>query len=191
MSIPESKIMLAIYLAAPEVENDRRSLNTIAGMRKAMKEGRHVNMAPIGYKNARDENNNPIIILGKDASIVQWMFEETAKGVYNVMEIWRMARMKRLRISKSQIWNILRNPFYCGRIFIPAYKDEKAMVVKATHEAIITIELFEEVQDILNGRKRKFPTRQTAKEDLPLRGYLKCKQCSGKNYWQRFKRQWW
>ncbi len=44
MSIPESKIMLAIYLAAPEVENDRRSLNTIAGMRKAMKEGRHVNM---------------------------------------------------------------------------------------------------------------------------------------------------
>ena len=180
MSIPESKIMLAIYLAAPEVENDRRSLNTIAGMRKAMKEGRHVNMAPIGYKNARDENNNPIIILSKDAPIVQWMFEETAKGIYNVMEIWRMARMKRLRISKSQIWNILRNPFYCGRIFIPAYKDEKAMVVKATHEAIITIELFEEVQDILNGRKRKFPTRQTAKEDLPLRGYLKCKQCGGK-----------
>lgn len=46
MTIPESKIMLAIYLAAPEVENDRRSLNAIAGMRKAMKEGRHVNMAP-------------------------------------------------------------------------------------------------------------------------------------------------
>jgi DNA invertase Pin-like site-specific DNA recombinase len=67
MSIPESKIMLAIYLAAPEVENDRRSLNTIAGMRKAMKEGRHVNMAPRGYRKARDDNNNPIIEPSKDA----------------------------------------------------------------------------------------------------------------------------
>ena len=37
LSIPENKIMLAFYLAAPEVENDRRSLNTIAGMRRAMK----------------------------------------------------------------------------------------------------------------------------------------------------------
>lgn len=40
MSIPENKMMLAIYLAAPEVENDRRALNTFYGMRRAQKEGR-------------------------------------------------------------------------------------------------------------------------------------------------------
>src|SRR5690606_32754427 len=33
LSVPENKMMLAFYLAAPEVENDRRALNTIAGMR--------------------------------------------------------------------------------------------------------------------------------------------------------------
>ena len=180
MTIPESKIMLAIYLAAPEVENDRRSLNTIAGMRKAMKEGRHVNMAPRGYRNARDENNNPIIEPGKDAPLIHWVFEETAKGVHNVMEVWKMARAKGLNVGKSQMWNLLRNPIYCGRIFVPAYKDEKAMVIKASHEPIVCGELFDEVQDVLNGRKRKFPTRQTAKEELPLRGYLQCKQCGSK-----------
>ncbi|WP_257468899.1 recombinase family protein [Chryseobacterium sp. D764] len=37
--IPENKMMLAIYLAAPEVENDRRALNTFHGMRRARKEG--------------------------------------------------------------------------------------------------------------------------------------------------------
>ncbi|MCH5686391.1 recombinase family protein [Niabella sp. W65] len=37
LSIPENKMMLAIYLAAPEVENDRRALNTFYGMRKAKK----------------------------------------------------------------------------------------------------------------------------------------------------------
>ncbi len=180
MSIPESKIMLAIYLAAPEVENDRCSLNTIAGMRKAMKEGRHVNMAPRGYRNARDEDNRPIIEPGKDANLIEWVFEETAKGVNNVMEIWKRAKVKGLKVGKSQMWNLLRNPIYCGRIFVPAYKDEKAMVIKASHEPLITPELFDEVQDVLNGRKRKFPTRQTAKEELPLRGYLQCKQCGRK-----------
>lgn len=180
MSIPESKIMLAIYLAAPEVENDRRSLNTIAGMRKAMKEGRHVNMAPRGYRNARDDNNNPIIEPGKDAPLIQWVFEETARGVHNVMEIWKGAKEKGLKVGKSQMWNLLRNPIYCGRIFVPAYKDEKAMLIKASHEPIISQELFDEVQDVLNGRKRKFPTRQTAKDELPLRGYLECKQCGNK-----------
>lgn len=39
MSVPESKIMLAVYLATPEVENDRRALNVINGMRRARKEG--------------------------------------------------------------------------------------------------------------------------------------------------------
>ncbi|RYZ27118.1 MAG: recombinase family protein, partial [Chitinophagaceae bacterium] len=180
MTIPESKIMLAIYLAAPEVENDRRSLNTIAGMRKAMKEGRHVNMAPRGYRNARDENNNPIIERGKDAPLIEWAFQETAKGVLNVMEIWKMVKAKGLKVGKSQMWNLLRNPVYSGRIFVPAYKDEKAVVIKASHQPIISLELFEEVQDVLNGRKRKFPTRQTAKDELPLRGYLQCKQCSSK-----------
>jgi site-specific DNA recombinase len=180
MSIPESKIMLAIYLAAPEVENDRRSLNTIAGMRKAMKEGRHVNMAPRGYRNARDENNNPIIEPGKDAPLIEWVFEETARGVHNVMEIWKRAKEKGLKIGKSQMWNLLRNPIYCGRIFVPAYKDEKAMVIKATHDPIISQELFDEVQEVLNGRRRKFPTRQTAKEELPLRGYLQCNRCGSK-----------
>ncbi|SDK56593.1 Resolvase, N terminal domain [Pedobacter sp. ok626] len=35
MAIPENKLMLAIYLASPEVENDRRALNVFYGMRKA------------------------------------------------------------------------------------------------------------------------------------------------------------
>ncbi|WP_238381681.1 recombinase family protein [Mucilaginibacter pedocola] len=40
LTIPENKMMLAFYLAAPEVENDRRALNTFYGMRRAKKEGR-------------------------------------------------------------------------------------------------------------------------------------------------------
>lgn len=180
LSIPENKIMLAFYLAAPEVENDRRSLNTIAGMRRAMKEGRHVNMAPRGYTNARDENNNPIIIPSKDATHVIWAFEEVAKGVHNMMDVWRMTKERGLNIGKSQFWKMLRNPLYCGRIYIPAYKDEEEMIRKATHEPIITEMLFDDVQDILEGRKRRLAVKQTAREEFPLRGFLECRKCGKK-----------
>jgi site-specific DNA recombinase len=37
LSVPENKMMLAVYLAQPEVENDRRSLNVFGGMRKCKK----------------------------------------------------------------------------------------------------------------------------------------------------------
>lgn len=62
MNIPEQKIMLAIYLASPEVENDRRALNVSLGMRRATKEGRWIVKAPLGYSNKRDENNRPVIV---------------------------------------------------------------------------------------------------------------------------------
>lgn len=178
MSIPESKIMLAIYLAAPEVENDRRALNVIAGMRKAMKEGRHVNMAPKGYRNSRDEYNNKIISPGKDAEIVAWVFHEVVREVHNIMDIWRMAKGKGLKVGKSQIWNILRNPIYCGKIYVPTYKKEEAMIVQGKHQSLVSEELFNEVQDVLNGRKRKpLGRRYGLTEEYPLRGSLICQQC--------------
>jgi site-specific DNA recombinase len=51
ITIPENKLMLAIYLAQPEVENDRRALNTFFGMRRARKEGRWMGQALTGYVN--------------------------------------------------------------------------------------------------------------------------------------------
>lgn len=179
LNIPENKIMLAFYLAAPEVENDRRSLNTIAGMRRAMKDGRYVTFAPKGYKNVRNEVNKPIIIPGQDAPLVRWVFEEVAKGILSVKEVWRMARRKGFKVGRSNIWYVLRNPIYYGKIFLPAYKDEKAMLVQGLHEPLITEDLFYEVQDVLDGRKRNTVSRYTAKEELPLRGFLECPRCGG------------
>ncbi|UPQ75714.1 hypothetical protein [Chryseobacterium nepalense] len=56
ISITENKMMLAIYLAALEVENDRRALNTYYGMRRAKKEGRLMGRAPYGYVNKITED---------------------------------------------------------------------------------------------------------------------------------------
>lgn len=61
LSIPENKMMLAFYLAAPEVENDRRALNVFHGMRRAKKEGRYMGTAPLGYVNKITEAGKNIL----------------------------------------------------------------------------------------------------------------------------------
>ena len=180
LNVPENKIMLAFYLAAPEVENDRRSLNVIAGTRRAMKEGRHCTWAPIGYRNIRTEENKPIIVPSKDAHLVRWLFEEVSKQENNVVDIWRMVVTKGLKISRSNVFNMLRNPIYMGNIFLSAYKDEEAMLVRGIHEPVISEGLFYMVQDILDGRKPKHPSVHTGKEELPLRGFLMCRKCGAK-----------
>ena len=178
LSIPENKIMLAFYLAAPEVENDRRSLNTIAGMRRAKKEGRWIAKAPAGYKMSRNERNQPMVV--KDpltAPIVSWIFEEISNSVYSAEMIYKKALEKGLKVKRSNFFELIKNPFYFGRIYIPAYKDEDEQYVTGIHEPLINEKLFNDVQDILSGRRRSFPTKQTAVEELPLRGFLKCSRC--------------
>lgn len=177
LDIPENKIMLAFYLAAPEVENDRRALNTLVGMRRARKEGRWLTTAPKGYRNCRSEDNKPIIEPNKDAHLVQEAFEELAKGVLDIEAVRRQINKMGLKVSRSAFWYLVRNPMYCGKLFVPAWKDEEARYVKAIHEPLISESLFDEVQDVLNGRKKKTPAKNTRREELPLRGYLICKQC--------------
>src|SRR6202012_356728 len=61
LSVPENKMMLAFYLAAPEVENDRRALNVFHGMSGAKKEGRWMATAPYGYENKSTEGGQKYI----------------------------------------------------------------------------------------------------------------------------------
>lgn len=49
--IPESIVMLAVYLSIPDAENSRRRKNTSDGMRRVKKIGRWPGKAPIGYTN--------------------------------------------------------------------------------------------------------------------------------------------
>lgn len=179
LSIPENKIMLAFYLAAPEVENDRRALNVIVGMRRAKKEGRWMATAPKGYKNVRIDNK-PSIIPSEDAKHIQWVFNEINKGVLAPDQIRKAANEKGFAVSRSYFWTMIRNPIYCGRIFIPAYKEEDAHYVKSIHQALISEELFYNVQDILNGKKRVTVLETKQKDELPLRGFLTCSKCGGK-----------
>ena len=179
LSVPENKMMLAFYLAAPEVENDRRALNVIHGMRRARKEGRYMGLAPIGYANKIDEAGRKYIAPKEPlAGILRWAFNQIAEGTYNTEQTFKIAKEKGFTGVKSLFWFAIRNPVYCGKIFIPKYKDEESRFVKGLHEPIISEALYYQVQDVLDGRKRHYRLKVVSNESLPLRGFLICPLCN-------------
>ncbi len=178
LSVPENKLMLAFYLAAPEVENDRRALNVLLGMRKAKKEGRYMCQAPVGYINKITEDGKKYIAPSEpDASIMKWVFETLQEGQLNVEQIMTIAFKKGIKTSKANFWNLLRNPVYCGRIYLSGYKHEPPTHVPGLHEPIISEALFYEVQDYLNGKKKTYRAKVGSLDVLQLRGYLLCPKC--------------
>jgi site-specific DNA recombinase len=180
LSIPENKMMLAIYLAAPEVENDRRALNTFYGMRRAKKEGRVMGIAPYGYSNRCKEDGKKYIgVKEPDASHMRWAFHELSKGMLATDQIRKALVKKGRKISRSAFHVAIRNPVYCGKVFIAKYKDEDAHFVNGQHEPLISETLFYKIQDVLDGniRTERPNTKILSDDNLPLRGFLICPIC--------------
>lgn len=184
LAIPENKMMLAIYLAAPEVENDRRALNTFYGMRRARKERRLMGKAPFGYINRSKEDGRKYVALKEpQASAMRWAFNEIAKGVFAADQVrQKMNTQSPTKLSRSAFHVAIRNPLYYGKIFIAKFQDEEAHLVQGQHEPLISEELFHKVQLILDGNKRveRPNTKILSDKNLPLRGFLTCPKC-GRN----------
>lgn len=179
LTIPEQGLMLAVYLSIPQVENHRRSLNVIGGMRRAFKEGRYVGSAPKGYNKERDSTKKPILVPNAQAKLVQEAFELIATGLYNQKEVMLKMNKKGLNTSKTPFSQLLKNPIYYGGVPIKAFKDEEECVVDGIHEPIITKALFDQVQDVLNNRRKKHhTTHKKLNENFPLKGFLRCPKCN-------------
>ncbi|WP_025665053.1 recombinase family protein [Aquimarina megaterium] len=173
---PDNKIMLAIYLAVPEVENDKISIRTTEGSRRANKEGCWTSTAPIGYKNQRTSEGKASLVKSEKSELVKEAFEYITKG-FPADEVRRIMHKKGLNISKSRFHLLIKNPVYNGKVKVPAYKNEDEYYAEGLHDAIVSDQLFNRVQDILKGRKRSKKKWSTKNENLPLRGHILCSKC--------------
>jgi DNA invertase Pin-like site-specific DNA recombinase len=177
LSVPENKVMMALYLTIPEVENDRRSINVRQGMRRARKEGRWTGAAPIGYTNKSHPDGSKYIIPKEpQASFMRQVFEDLAEGKLNVRQIHKKATENGMQCSLANLWQVIRNPVYCGRVAIPKTEHESQQMVIGLHTPIISEQLFLRAQAFLDSR-RTHRTKIQPAIHLPLRGYLNCPKC--------------
>ena len=179
LKIPESRIMLAVYIAMAEAENLRKGLNVVVGMRRGRLEGRWMGKAPAGYINKiKPDKTKYIEINEPEASHIKWAFETIAQGIYATDVVWAMAAKNGMKARKSTFWDCVRNPIYCGKVVVPADENNELFLADGKHEALISEELFWDVQDILAGRKKTQRIKAETPINLPLRGFLYCPICN-------------
>ena len=181
ITIPENKAILAMYLAMPEIDNDRRSIKIRQGVRAALKSGRLSRNAPRGYKNVRDENNKPLIIPNENAEYIKHLFKEVAEGRTQA-EVRAELKLKGFAISCNGSSVILRNEIYMGKVVVPAEGEEPREVIDGIHNGIVSEKLFYKVQELLENNlvERNKPKAKTRKNNLPLRGSVRCSKCNSK-----------
>jgi site-specific DNA recombinase len=173
--VPEQLLMLAIYVAAPEVENRRRSMATRAGMRRAMLEGRYVNVPPKGYVKAYDAQGKYLMAPGEGAAFVSEAFRAVAAHPERPVDHARQALAARgFRCSANQFLLLLRNPIYTGRIIVPADGKEPEQEVEGLHEPLVDAATFAAVQRRLSAGSRTRTAHRRFVPELPLRGTLRC-----------------
>ncbi len=177
-SVPESKIMMAFYLALPEVENERRGLNIKQGRERGLREGRWMGLAPIGYANKITKDGIKYIEpIEPYATLMQMAFQELAKGVQPVSHVYKTLTQAGFSKSIHCFWLAIRNPIYCGKIPLKTEKQTSPIYIQGQHRSLVSASLFEKVQQILL-RKRIHLRKNSADKMFPLRGFLRCPICN-------------
>ena len=181
MSIPQNKLMLALYLANPDVENQIKSERTTMGMRAKKKQGQWCASLPVGFIKSYDNDNNAKVIHDpQKAQHLKQLFIDFSTGNYKQSELLVKYIKHGLIISTSQISKMLRNRFYAGEILLKSTKNEPEEIVTGLHEPIITKAVFNNIQRVLKGRQPIIIKTSKHNDDLPLRGLLVCTNCGNK-----------
>ena len=170
---PEGMLMQNIIASFSQYDNDQRSQRTRSGMVQAVKEGRWVWKAPLGYRFITKEGKS-YLIPSEERFIIEKIFTDFSHG-RKQYEIINDLKLLGFAISKQTLNKILAKPVYIGKIKSVFFD----VPISGLQEPIINETLFQNVQDILNRRTKSHYSKDTL-EDFPLRHFLKCPVCNGK-----------
>jgi site-specific DNA recombinase len=174
LSNPDNKVLLSLYLTLPEIENDKNSIRTTEGMRRAKIEGCWTSNAPRGYVNSRSEDGKSTLSFGKDADVIRGCFEKMASGSYSAEEVRRWLRGQGVYLVKQTFLNLIRNPAYMGKIRVMPWKNEPEFLSIGLHPPLVSEELFLRANDVLAVRKRNMRFHDDKSDLYPLKGFIMC-----------------
>ena len=149
-------------------------------MAAGVQEGRWLWLAPIGYLNGTNGKQG-LQVDTKRAALVRQAFEWVATRNYSLEDILRRLKLLDLTtrrsgrpIPKQTLSRMLRNQVYAGWVVSGENR------VKGLHEPIVSQELFDAVQDALDGKAAPPVVHKKLNNDFPLKGFIRCTGCDKK-----------
>ncbi|GLO72301.1 hypothetical protein MACH17_38180 [Phaeobacter inhibens] len=179
---PEGEFIETIMAAQGALERKQNGRQVSQKMKARMQNGYWVHTAPAGYRYKTVKGHGKLLIADEPlASIVREGIEGYASGRYQTQaELKRFfeahpdfPRNKKGEIVQQRVTDILTHPLYAGYICSKVYDLDWR---KGQHEALISVETYDKVQQRRNG-SAKAPARRNIGEDFALRGFATCGDC--------------
>jgi site-specific DNA recombinase len=145
-------------------------------MSAGVQQGRWLWLAPVGYLNSKDG----LQVDPQRSELIREAFALVAQRSYTLEEVLRRINLlglttrKGRALTKQTLSRLLRNQIYCGWVVSGQNK------VKGQHEALVSQELFDAVQDALDGKVAAPVVYKKLNDDFPLKGFVRCTGCDKK-----------
>jgi site-specific DNA recombinase len=171
------KFMHGIKVLMAKNYIDNLSEEARKGQQEKAEQGIWPTKTPLGYRNITGADGKKVIAVDPDvAAIISKLFEWYATGQYALKEVAKKARAAGLVYRKSgspvptsTVHSILRNRLYTGCF------EWNGKLHQGRHEPLVSVELWDRVQAVMDGRLAKKHRRVT--HDFAFSGLIACAKC--------------
>ncbi len=198
----DAELRLAIMSSIAQEESRKTSERVKWGQKRQMEQGVVFGRSMLGY----DVKNGKMTVNEDGAKIVRLIFHKFAnenKGTHVIARELREAGITPMRVkewSNTVILRVIRNEKYCGdlvqkKTFTPDFLshekkynrgEEEFVIIKDHHEPIVSRELFEKANRILDEKSLTQEGKAKHSNRYPFSGKIKC-GCCGSSYVARYK----
>ncbi len=198
----DAELRLAIMSSIAQEESRRTSERVKWGQKRRMEQGVVFGRSMLGY----DVKDGKMYINEEGAGIVRLIFHkfvDEGKGTHVIARELREEGVRPMRAKEWQntvILRILRNEKYCGdlvqkKTYTPDFLShqkkynrgqEEFVIIKDHHEPIISRELFDKANRILDLKSGSQNGKSKYSNRYPFSGKIKCGRC-GAGYVARYK----
>ena len=198
----DAELRLAIMSSIAQEESRKTSERVKWGQKRRMEQGVVFGRSMLGY----DVKDGKMTVNEDGAKIVRLIFHKFAnenKGTHVIARELREAGLTPMRVkewSNTVILRVIRNEKYCGdlvqkKTFTPDFLshekkynrgEEEFVIIKDHHEPIVSRELFEKANRILDEKSLTQEGKTKHSNRYPFSGKIKC-GCCGSSYVARYK----
>lgn len=198
----DAELRLAIMSSIAQEESRKTSERVKWGQKRQMEQGVVFGRSMLGY----DVKDGKMTVNEEGAKIVRLIFHKFAnenKGTHVIARELREAGITPMRVkewSNTVILRVIRNEKYCGdlvqkKTFTPDFLshekkynrgEEEFVIIKDHHEPIVSRELFEKANRILDEKSLTQEGKAKHSNRYPFSGKIKC-GCCGSSYVARYK----
>ena len=198
----DAELRLAIMSSIAQEESRKTSERVKWGQKRQMEQGVVFGRSMLGY----DVEGGKMTINEEGAKVVRLIFHKfvnEGKGTHVIARELREEGISPMRVkewSNTVILRVIRNEKYCGdlvqkKTYTPDFLShekkynrgqEEFVIIKDHHEPIISRELFDEANRILDAKSLSQEGKAKHSNRYPFSGKIKC-GCCGSSYVARYK----